>query len=307
MMKSSNSFALSIVLWIVFIIMLSVAILLNFAKDNAQLTTELNNKLLAEIKAQSLLEEVKYTILMSDYDSGSFFNTLAPSKFHLPSRLYLDNRTYQLTEEISLQLNDTSSMINLLYAPSTYIANALTSFTQRQKRFVLQNSLEDWRDEDNVVRLNGAEDATYSHKRHKKFHIRNMDAIQDIAELHLIRGYNDIDEERWRAFSEKAYVAAGVSTNLLLLNASELSALLKITPSQARTLVHSRKRDPELFKTLVQAQENYDDETYTFFISRQVIITIKVRHGKARTELKTLIDFRPNNHTPYTLVTFTQN
>lgn len=307
MMMSSRGFALSIVLWIVFIIMLSVAILLNFAKDNAEVTTELNNKLLAQLEAQSLLEEVKYYILMSDFDSRSFINNQPPAHYNLPKQLYLDNRTYALSEQISLQLRDTSSMINLLYAPSIYIANSLTDFTQRQKRFVLQDTLEDWRDKDNIVRLNGAEDSTYQHKRHENFHIRNMDALQDIAELHIIQGYHTIDEEKWNDFSQKSYVGPGASSNMFFLDASEISALLKISPSQARSLVRTRQRNPELFKTLVQAEKNYNDESCTFYISREIMVTINVTHGKAHTKIKTLIDFRTSIYRPYTVITFTQN
>ena len=306
-MKSNQGFALSIVLWIVFIIMLSVAILLNFAKDNAKVTTELNNKLLAQLEAQSLLEEIKYYILMSDYDSSSFLNDLPPSHYNLPKRLYLDNRPYQLSKEITLQLRDTSSMINLLYTPSAYIANSLTDFTQRQKRFVLHDTLEDWRDQDNIVRLNGAEDSTYQHKRHEDFHIRNMDALQDIAELHLIEGYQNIDENRWNDFSKKSYIGPGAAVNMLLLNADELSALLKITPSQARSLIQTKKRDHKLFYTLIKAQNNYDDDAYTFSISKQVMITINVTRAKAHTEIKTVINFKINRYRPYTIITFTQN
>ena len=307
MMKSNRGFALSIVLWIVFIIMLSVAILLNFAKDNAKITTELNNKLLAQIQAQSLLEELKYYIMMSDHDNSSLINNRPLSHYNLPQRLYLDNRKYQLTKEITLQLYDTSSMINLLYTPSTYMAYALTDFTQRQKRFILQNALDDWRDKDNIVRLNGAENATYQHKQHKKFHIRNMDAVQDIAELHLIRGYQSIDEKRWKEFSKKAYVGPGTPINLLFSNTAELSALLKITPSQARSLIHTRKRNPELFQRLVEAEESFRDDMHTFSISSQFMITINVDHGKAHTEIKTVINFKTSTHRPYTVITFTQN
>ncbi len=307
MMKSNRGFALSIVLWIVFIIMLSVAILLNFAKDNAKLTTELNNKLLAQLEAQSLLEELKYYILMSDFDHISFINNLSASHYNLPKQLYLDNREYQLTPEITLQLRDTSSMINLLYAPSTYIANSLTSFTQRQTRFVLQDTLDDWRDSDNIVRLNGAEDATYQHKRRESFHIRNMDAVQDISELHLIQGYQNIDTQSWNDLSKKSYVGPGASTNLLLLDATELSALLKITPSQARSLIHTRQRDQKLFQTLVKSKEHYDEDAHTFSISRQLVITINVTHGAAHTELQTLINFKTDNYRPYSIITYKQN
>lgn len=303
---TKKAFALSIVLWIVAALLFGIATLAVLSKDTFSLTKGVSSKLKTELIAEDILESLKFYILTADYDNTSFINsTLNDFEYIFPDKIMLDNRWYKIGENVHIRVQDTSSMLNVFKTPPEAIAALATTASQKQKRYVITDSITDWRDKDNIVSLNGAESSRYELIKGKKFKIRNSEAVQHKEELRLINGIDSMSEPEWNQLKERLYYANGSVVNLALVDSRYLAYLLKITESQAESLVKIQEEDITKFIKLVSSLKTYDDEAAGFYLSKQVAIEIKVSIDSATTTLKSIIDFKLLNNKLYTVIDYT--
>lgn len=302
---NKNAFALSIVLWIVAALLFATTILSILAKDTQSLTKGIDNKLKATLMTEDVLEILKFYVLTSDFDNISFkIQNINNTKYTFPSQLIVDNRWYKIAKHVQIRVQDTSSMINVMRAGAKSIAYLVTKDSQRQLRYIIQYSIKDWRDKDNIVSLNGAEASLYELKKHVKYTIRNSQAIQSVDELRLINGLDTLPSATWNAFKEKLYYGNGTYSNLALINAKNLAFLLKINDSQAARLIEIRNSDMQKFIHLVYTSDNFSNDYMGFALSKQLSIEIKVTLNNVVSVIKTLIDFRPMKDHVYTTIKY---
>lgn len=305
---SRNGFALSIVLWIVAALLFAIAFLALLSKDTLYLTKGIDAKLKTQLMAEDVLEVLKFYVLTADYDNVSFKSSnFEEFTYTFPSQIIADNRWYSLDNNISIRVQDTSSMLNVMKQNPNTIANLATTSSQRQLRYVIEDSLTDWTDKDNVVSLNGAESSRYELKANVKYKIRNSKAIQSSEELRLINGISDMKVEEWQALKERLYYGNGTVVNLCLIDEKYLAYLLNINESEASALIQSREDDMPKFIKLASASKSFTDDFMSFSLSKQLNIEVKVSLGDATSILQTLIDFRPNKDNVYTTIKYKIN
>jgi len=299
--NNKNAFVLSIVLWIVAAILVGVTAIAMFSKDSVSLSTKLNYKLQARLSAQSVLEALKFYIATANYDNNSLINAnFTNFTYKLPKKIVLDGRSYMLDKNITIKLQDTSSLVNVLTSSCDTIAFLATTPTQRALRHTISGSIADWRDTDNMTRLNGAENPTYEFKKKVTYKARNSDAIQDSQELRLINGIDTIPQVQWQNLRKMLYYGRTGVINLALINSYYLSFLLQIDNSYAKTLIDIRSEDMNKFIKIVSALPKFNDGYMGFYISKQFKIEIVVNKSGARSILKTLIDFHPTKQYEWT-------
>lgn len=299
-----HAFALAIVLWIVAALLFGTAMLASLSKDVQSLTRGVDHKLKTQIKAQDFLEHLKFYILTADYSSNTLMNAaLSDSAYELPQTLYVDGREYAIAEEILFSVTDTSMLISMDGANSAEIAYLATNSDQRQLRFVIDDSIADWTDKDNIVNLNGAEASRYEQKN-VKFHIRNDNAIQDVSELKIINGMDYLSKEEWNAFAPYLYYGRGTQVNIGLLDSKRLAFVLKITDEKAESLIRLRESNFSEFILEVSEIDAFNDEAMGFFQSKQYKITIVAKDADAKSFIETLIDFKPTKEKLYTVIQF---
>jgi len=305
MYYKKKAFAFSITMWIIASLLFATVVILRFAKDEVHLSIGLNNKLQTQMRAESILEALKFYIPTADYTSISLkSNLLSELIYPFPSEIIADGREYNLTEEITLSLKDTSAMLNVMYTPSEIIAKALSSRKNEELSYVLKDSLEDWRDIDTMAKINGAEQNTYR-TLGQKIAVRNTKAIQSIYELKLIYGYKDVD---FKDIKSNLYYGQGSSINLMLIsNKRYLAFLLGVDENFILKMLELRKVDPLLFIKNLDTLPKYDDESMGFGLSKQFLISIKVRKGRAMSVLNTIISFNELNDKPYITVSYSIN
>lgn len=300
-----KAFVLSIVLWIVAALLFGIATLGSLSKDTRFLTEAVNDKLKTQITAEDILEYIKFYILTADYDNNSFKNdSLGNGFYKFPKKIVVDNRWYSINKDIKIRIYDTSAMLNVMKTSYATIANVLTDSSQRQLRFVISDSIKDWRDDDDVVSLNGAENSRYEMKQGVGFKIRNGNDIQSVDELRLINGIDTISEKKWLLFKNMFYYGRANIVNLTLINSKYLSNLLKINRSEADSLISLRSKNLAKYITLVNQYKNYDDDYMGFYLSKQLKIEIEVAKGSAKSVIKCLIDFKPTEQKLYTVKSF---
>jgi len=292
-----KGFAFSITMWIIASLLFATVVILRFAKDEVGVSRGLNDKLKTQLIAQSVLESLKFYVPTADYTLNSLKNQLLTNiPYPLPSEIIADGREYNLTSKITLSLKDTSSMINVMYGSSTLISKALSSQKNDELSYVLKNSLDDWRDEDNVPKVNGAEQSSYR-SLGQKVVVRNSAAIQDIHELKLINGFQEVD---FNSIESNLYYGRGTGLNLMLINNKRyLATLLGSDEEFIGKMLELRETEPSKFRKTISTLPNYNDDYMGFWLSKQFYIQIKVQQGEARSLLNTTISFKQINERPY--------
>lgn len=297
-----KAFAFSITMWIVASLLLATVVILRFAKDELRLSVGLNDKLKTELIANTVLETLKFYVPTADYTFTSLKNShLTALTYPFPEEIVVDGREYNLTKKITISLKDTSSMLHVMYASSEMIASALTNKSDESAIATLTDALEDWRDEDNAPRVNGAEESSYRSLGQQVL-VRNSKAIQDIHELKLIQGFENIDFEKLK---RNLYYGRGSGINLMLINNRRyLANLLAVDEKFMEEMLELRVSEPKKFMRSIELLEHYNDDYFGFYLSKQFRIIIKVQEGEARTILEAILSFKYLNDRPYITVSY---
>lgn len=306
-MKGNNkeAYALSIILWIVAGILVATVALSSFSKSNVNLSKDLNKKLETQLVTVSLLEILKYYIITADYDNMSYINTNGINlNYNLPEKIILNNQWYKVNDILRFRIIDTSALINVLTYSGKNIAIALTSNEDKQLRSIIESSIEDWKDNDDFVNVNGAETLDYINKKNKLYPVRNKDAIADVDELRLINGIDKLDNDKWNLLKDKLFLGNGNLINLSLVDAKLLSGLLELSLNDAEQLIKVRNDDLEQFYKIVTILPSFNDNLMGFNISRQLVIEIEAQIDDVKSILKTIIDFKPSNFNHYMVIDY---
>ena len=302
---NKKAFALSITLWIVAALLFAIATLATLSKDSFYLTKGLNDKLKTQLIAEDVLESLKFYVLTANFDSASFKTAIFDDfKYKFPHQIVADNRWYIIDENISLRVQDTSNMLNVMKTSPVTIANLATNSEQRQLRYVIEDSINDWKDKDNIVSLNGAESSKYELQANLKYKIRNSVAIQNEEELRLINGISAIEEQKWKILKTKLYYGEGNIANLALVDANYLGFLLNINESQANALIQTRKTNMAKFIKLAYQSKEFNEEHMAFVLSKQLKIEIRVNAQNATSIILTLIDFQLKRNHVYSIIKY---
>lgn len=294
-----NGFALSIVMWIVVALLFGVALILLISKDNIDLTNALNDKIEAKSIAQDYLQKLKFYILTSNFDNISIKGSFED----LPHRIILDGRWYKIGNT-SFSLQDASSMINVLYPNVQNIAALATKDDKNERYYTIRDSIDDWRDKDNLVKLNGAEEAYYALQKRRDYVPRNAKVIQSVEELRLIKGLDTLDKASWEKLKQNLFYSQnGATVNLALISQEYLAKILKLNFLEAHVLQTYREKDFQKFIKLLKENKNYNSEYMGLHLSFNILIKIRTKVKNSRSELETMILFRPTKD-HYTTTSF---
>jgi len=302
--NKKSAFALSITIWIVASIMLATAVLLRFSRDYVQLSSALNDKLETKIIAEDVLSHIKYYVFTADYKFDTLSNTfLSTGRYKFPEDIIVDGREYPLANGITISLKDTSGMLNVTTSPSAQIAYILTQNRENSLQQLLSDSLDDWRDSDNVRKANGAEKAYYKSliKEKKSIIIRNKQDIQDINELMLIKGFRDVGIKK---IQDNLFYGRANFINLTLMNKRYLASVLGISDRYAKELIALKEISIDDFIKEIYKIENFNDDFMGFSMSKQLLITIIVRRKRAKSIIRTIIDFKGMYPRAYFVVSY---
>ena len=146
---------------------------------------------LAEAGVQQALREIlgPATVVALDADGTlTFYRTSDPAATPVKVSHLQRQRVPLGAGEFSYRISDEEARINVNTATPDRIASLLSSVgLDKQTRDVVGDSLQDWKDPDDLHRTNGAESEDYYLKLPVPYRARNG-ALQDTAELLQIRG-----------------------------------------------------------------------------------------------------------------------
>jgi len=210
---------------------------------------ELLASYLAEAAVQQALREVvsQAPIQAVDGSGALVFYRLVPGST-LPMRLpSLPRERVPLgSGEFSYRLTDEEGRLNLNSAPPVRLAHLLQALgLDRRARDVVVDSLQDWRDPDDLPRANGAESEDHYLKLPVPYCARNA-RLQDPAELLQIRG---VTRELYEGRAERpglAQLTTVFGRDGVNLNTAPPSVLAALGLSEAEIadVVQARARTP---------------------------------------------------------------
>lgn len=204
---------------------------------------------LAEAGIQQALREIlgPGTVAALDDDgSMSFYRVPDGSALTIKLSRLPRQRVRLGAGEFSYRISDEESRINVNTAPPERIDRLLTAIgLDKQTRDIVGDSLQDWKDADELHRVNGAESEDYYLKQAVPYRARNG-LLQDTAELLQIRG---VTRDMYRGIQGTAglgdlvTVAGGETINMNTAPAPVLRAL-GLSEAEVSEITSARVRTP---------------------------------------------------------------
>jgi len=287
-----SAFALSITLWIIAALMAGSVMTLSFVKSGVQTVTLLEQKLQVQLRAENTFQLLLYYLKNGayNYDYVMFDMPKTPG-YVFPKKLLLNDSEQQLGEEVSVFLKDTGGLYSLML-PSAREISSLAWPTNPGNERVSAAAFTDWVDADSQPNLNGAESEYYLRKT--GVHPRNRYSLQDLEELRLVRGFADMNETQWEAFSTHLHYGRSGFVNLMTLDKELLPGVLRVDAEKALSLDALRHSNPNLFVQTLYSLPGFDTQSLKFAPTKQVKIHIVSKSGNAAAHIEALVDMEYN-------------
>jgi hypothetical protein len=286
-----HAYALSITLWIVAAMGGITLFLATLAKDRLSIALGIENKLKATLKAQESLDLVFF------YGStGKFYlNRIINSnleEYNLSSELYIDGRHLSINDS-NVSLLDGGALYNLLYPYAHLIAKEL------ENEYIVKDSIYDWIDDDIFMKLNGAEDDYYKQISDDQYEARDKRAIQDVAELSLIKG---VDSKNLEKIKDKFLYTWSIRFNLTTINLAKIQTILNLPQESMDELKQLKNENLMQFIRKVNLLSIGNDDfmdLYGFIPSKSLRIVIESRVGNALSKIEATIELHFKNKERY--------
>jgi general secretion pathway protein K len=219
----------------------------------------------------------------------------------------VDGTPLQVQPDAWLKITDAGAKLNIQNLQPNDLARILQNMgIPDQKTRIVEDSLLDWYDKDDLKRLNGAEDYYYRSEIRAAFGPRNSRSPETVAELSLVRGLND--PSIWRQIRPYLVLAPGVMQNINTMGKEMLMALLDISSEVADDLLSLRRSRGFLVLPEVTATAGLRTglilDNLAAFSSQIIEIEVEAGCGNAREILHCVISFRPDEMTPFTVLEF---
>ncbi len=254
----------------------------------------LMDKLHAKLKAESMMEKLKFYI-----STGKFGANFIESTFKgFPDRLYIDGRLQKLNDNETLVLQGTGGMIDAWVLNSKVITGLLRSKGVSESRIaIIVDSLADWYDADNFRRVSGAESFFYK-SIGCVYSPRNFNGIQSVWEWRDIRGL--MDNKTFNIIKNYLTLSPNWHFNVNTMDSRLLSCSMGIPPEIAKSIVKSRLNTPLTLSEISRITgKNYDVLMFSDFPTFTLDIKVQIKFNTAVERVYALVSFVSDNSSPY--------
>jgi len=277
-----HAYALSIVLWIVAAMGAITIFLTTLAKERISVAQGIEDKLKATLKAQEGLD-----LILFYGSTGKFYlNKMINSHLedmNISSDLMIDARSI-LINDSNITLTDGGALYNLLFPYGELIGKELGN------EYIIKDSIYDWIDDDIFLKLNGAEDDYYKQISDDGYEARDKQAIQDVAELALIKG---VDKEKLEKIKEDFLYTWSIRVNLTTSSNQKLQTILNLPPESMNEIHESKQENMIDFIRKVNSYTVGNDDfidMYGFVPSKSLRIEIQSKVGSAVSKIDATIE-----------------
>jgi len=215
-----KAYALSIILWIVAGMGTITIFLSSIAKERIDISTQIENKLKAQIKAQETLDIIRFYSSTGKFKFNKIINSHLED-LNIPNEIYIDGRE-MVINDTNISLMDSGGLYHLLFLD----ADRLGKEIGKDSANIIKDSIYDWVDNDIFMKLNGAEDDYYRQISNDNYEARDKKAIQDVEELKLIKG---VDSNKIDKIKDDFIYASSVKTNLATIPKDRFKYIMDIS------------------------------------------------------------------------------
>jgi len=268
--------ALPLVLWILSVLLITSFAFASLVQSRLRRTQLLFTRLEAHSEAYSAVQ-IGLHLLLTGRSRGS--ELIPPSEIAGSGqvRLFLDGTPApvpRVSPRVTLAIQNCAGLVDLRQSPEALLDGLLREFgADVERRRVFIDSLRDWTDRDDFVRLNGAEKDDYERLGYRP---RNQ-ALVTIDEIALIRGMDPALFERIRPFLT---LDTAEGFNLAFAPLEVLKALPNMTEDDARKVIEFRKASPlggvGAFSALTGIDLGFDPSFFQSGTSRTYNLTATV-------------------------------
>ena len=229
LLRHDRGFVLPVTVMLLALISAGVVLMAHRTDQLRQLVTASNEEQAAEAAVQAALAQAQY---------------LAATMFRRGSRLgdiELDGRYYRGAGGAYVSYQDAGGLFNLKGASEIELTRLLTALgIKDDKAAVLTDTLLDYTDADNLVRVNGAEEADYAAAKMPP--PRNAPLLM-ANELQRIYGWRDLEPAMMRSVLDNVYVGPTSVVNRYTVRMPALAAITGADEPAIRDLLQQRAAD----------------------------------------------------------------
>ena len=266
-------------------------------KEHMKASEGLRNKAEAILRARSAYDTIIYFLLNGQVSPGGIAATINDEISGL-KWLPLDGQKVPLSDDLYAQAQDSNGMISLVSANIAGMERLIRNLGGLDDTSGIVNSYLDWVDEDNFVRVNGAEESYYKGQE-LPYAPRNY-AIQYKEEVEWVKGMN---RELYGKIEPFLTLLPSIGFNPNTASDEVLMAYLNINEESVKNLKNYRSKmavtsDTELFALTGRMISGSGEGVY-FFPSPFIEITVSAGRPKSIYTIKAGLDTRQNLLSPY--------
>lgn len=287
-----KGFALALTLWIVAIMSLVTALYLSYGREIVQKTTLLNKKLEAIFEVESAVELLKFYGMTGNLSQNNISTNGLKELFpNFPTRIFIDGRVTKWGK-ITIILQDTAGLIGTNDVEG--IMNYLISNKKisKDKEAIIQDSINDWLDNNSFKLLNGAESSFYRSQGYA-YLPRNENYFSSIDELFSVRGLVDSNLDK-KLLRSKFVVSDYTARNVITMDVDLLGNVYNLPKIEIEQLKKAREESIDTFFKLFYQQnpEVFQSEGTGSSASRIVKTIVMYDDGEIHEQVSLLISFR---------------
>ena len=174
---NSQGFILPLTLWIIAIIGFASAVLSEWVSEAVSNAQAIQNKTEAELAFANIRNEIIFALARSPFTTrglevgesnsglaGTSFDAIFNADLTTDRIIALDGRPYVISSntKYAIKIQDSKGLVNLNIVNAPYLARLLSALeVNEDKHSMLVDMLLDYRDEDSLTRLSGAEKTEY--------------------------------------------------------------------------------------------------------------------------------------------------
>ena len=269
-------------------------------KEHMKASEGLRNKAEAILKARSAYDTILYFVLNGRVAEREIVTAVSNEISNLRT-LPLDGQKVSLSDDLYIQAQDSNGMLSLLNMDAIALERLVKKVGSLERTSEIIDSYLDWIDEDNFVRINGAEDFYYK-SQGLPYTPRNY-AIQYKEEVKLIKG---MKKELYDKIEPYLTILPSTGFNPNTASDEVLMAYLNINEESLKNLKDymSKKAvtsDLELF-ALTGRRITSEIEGVYFFPSPFIEITVSAGAPRSIYTIRAGLDTRQNMLSPYNIL-----
>lgn len=297
---SSNNGSATILTMMIAAVIITVGLGFNWlVKEHLKASEGLRNKAEAILKARSAYDTILYLMLNGKMTAKEI--VMAGSK-EIPNldleTLPLNGQRVPLSDDLYVQARDSNGMLSLVSVNTGAMERLIKKVGGMDNASGIIASYLDWIDEDNFVRVNGAEEFYYRGQKLPYDTPRNY-AIQYKEELEFIKG---IDKALYSKIEPCLTMLPSTGFNPNTASDEALMAYLDINEESLKNLKDymSKKSvtsDMELFA--LTGRKIAGEEGIYFFPSPFIEFTVSAGRPRSIYTIKAGLDIRQNIRSPY--------